>query len=84
MLYNRLKKAKIIARKVFYKYNGKYPEQVTPEEARLYNGGVEAHLGTYRKTKVLCSGYCCGNPRKHFKEKTLAEKKADVDMKQQL
>jgi len=27
-----------------------------------------------------CSGYCCGNPRKWFGEKTLQEKRADESM----
>jgi hypothetical protein len=26
-----------------------------------------------------CSCYMCGNPRKHFNEKTIAERKSDLD-----
>lgn len=29
-----------------------------------------------------CSCFMCGNPRKHWKEKTLQEKKADLDEKE--
>ena len=31
-----------------------------------------------------CSGYCCGNPRKHFKDKTVQEKKAELTFKEEL
>lgn len=82
MNYNRLKKAKQIARKTFRNYNGKYPEHV--ENPEIYTGGIESHLGLYRKTQKPCSNYCCGNPRKHFGEKTVQEIKSDEDFKQQL
>lgn len=84
MNYNRLRKAKQIARKTFRNYSGKYPEHIQPEEAKKYTGGVDSHLGLYRKTKVPCSCDCCGNPRKHFGEKTIQERKADEDFNQQL
>ena len=32
---------------------------------------------------TLCSGPCCGNPRKWFKEKTIQERKADEREKEQ-
>jgi hypothetical protein len=84
MYYKRLKKARRIARKTFKRYNGKYPEEISPDEAKHYVGGVETHLGSYRKTKVPCSCPMCGNPRKYFGEKTVQEKKSDEDFKQQL
>lgn len=44
----------------------------------------EVFVGRYRKTQVFYSGPCWGNPRKWFGEKTVQEKKADINMKQQL
>tara|TARA_Y100000034_G_scaffold43022_1_gene52563 strand:- start:43 stop:267 length:225 start_codon:yes stop_codon:yes gene_type:complete len=32
----------------------------------------------------MCSQYCCGNPRKWFKEKTRQEMKANVDFQEEL
>ena len=72
MHYQRLKTAKRKARKVYDKYHNWFPID------------KDRFLGIYRKTKVFCSGPCCGNPRKHFNEKTPQEKKADEDYKQQL
>lgn len=40
--------------------------------------------GFYSSTRVPCSGSCCGNPRKHFNEKTVQEQKADEDYRDQL
>ena len=34
-------------------------------------------LGLHAATPKLCSGYCCGNQRKWFGEKTVQERKAD-------
>jgi hypothetical protein len=33
------------------------------------------NLGIYRKTKVFCSSWCCGNPRRHYGVPTRQEKK---------
>lgn len=33
---------------------------------------------------AFCDRWCCQNPRKTLKEKTLQEKKADLDMKDQV
>ncbi|MDY0143677.1 MAG: hypothetical protein RBR97_17465 [Bacteroidales bacterium] len=82
MNYNRLQKAKKIARETFRNYNGVYPEHV--DRPQVYQGGLDAHLGLYRKTRKICSGPCCGNPRKHFGEKTRQERKSDDDFKQYL
>ncbi len=35
-------------------------------------------------TPVLCSGPCCGNPRRHFGELTIQEKKANETQLDQL
>lgn len=75
MHYQRLKTAKRKAKKVFDKYHDWFP---------VDNIDKDRFLGIYRKTKVFCSGPCCGNPRRHFNEKTIQEKKADEDYRQQL
>ena len=84
MNYNRLIKARQIARKTFRLYNGKYPEHISEGDAKRYKGGIDSHLGLYRKTQKPCSRACCGNPRKHFKEKSKKEIISDEDFKQQL
>jgi len=84
MNHNRLKKANQIARKLFKMYNGDYPEHISEDDAKKYRSGIDTHLGIYRKTRKVCSGACCGNPRKHFHEKSRKEIIADEDFKQQL
>lgn len=37
-----------------------------------------------KTTSCPCSSYCCGNPRKHFKHKTVQEKKADLAFKEEV
>ena len=73
MLYQRLKIAKRKAKRINNRYNYWFKQ---PDEPKL--------LGKYRKTKRFCSCWMCGNPRRHFNEKTIQEKKADDDYKQQL
>ncbi|MBW1848949.1 MAG: hypothetical protein JRJ27_17810 [Deltaproteobacteria bacterium] len=73
MHYNRLQIANKIARKTFKNYHGKFPEEV--KNPNYYHPSVEGMLGIYRKTQKLCSGYCCGNPRKWFGELTPQERK---------
>lgn len=41
-------------------------------------------FGMYRSTRCFCSRACCGNPRKHFGELTLAEVKSNIDFREQL
>lgn len=36
------------------------------------------------KTPCICSGHCCGNPRKWFCEPTIQERKAEEDFRNQL
>ena len=36
-----------------------------------------------RYTRVLCSGPCCGNPRRHFGERTVQERKFDEQANEQ-
>jgi hypothetical protein len=77
----RLHTANKIAKKQFKKYHPEAPILRYPtDEEFLGEGGrpftMRAVLGYYRKTKVFCSGVCCGNPRRHFGEITRQEKKA--------
>lgn len=65
MNYNRTKQANRIARRTFRKYHGFYPEHYDPDRHGRYVHGFDAIIGTYRKTRVLCSNpSCCGNPRR--------------------
>lgn len=41
------------------------------------NGLDDAKVGIRAHTPHICSCYICGNPRKHWKQKTLQELKAD-------
>ncbi len=88
MLYPKLEIADRIARKTFWMYHRSYPEHLTVAERLQFVGGVEAHLGYFRKTRVPCSGECCGNPRRHGtsrKEKlTLQERRSDIDFEEQI
>lgn len=38
---------------------------------------TDAALGICTNTPATCSGICCGNPRRHFGEVTIQEKKAN-------
>lgn len=77
MHYLRLKRARQVAQKQWRREQRWFtPNNLSRPE--------EVFKGIYRKTRVFCSGPCCGNPRRHFGEKTIQEKKADIDMKQQL
>jgi excinuclease UvrABC ATPase subunit len=49
-------------------------EEITPE-------AVGKHASTHNRP---CSCEMCGNPRKFFNEKTLSEKKAEIDLKEQM
>jgi len=33
----------------------------------------------HRDTTKLCGGVCCANPRRKYKEKTIQERKAELD-----
>lgn len=45
------------------------------------DGEIERHM---RYTRVPCSGPCCGNPRHHYGQPTLQERRADEAMMAQL
>jgi len=64
----RLRVAKKKAEKVFAKYHPK-DQELRMEHYSWYKPWTEEQLGRmkgiYRKTKVFCSGVCCGNPRRY-------------------
>ena len=75
----------IVANKVALKTYRKYEKcspwtwvKSHPFEAAIISNLEEflSHGVTpYRKTKVFCSGPCCGNPRKFFNEVPIQERK---------
>jgi len=87
MLQPKLRVADRIARKVFRNYHGFFPEHIPTKYQHTYSPSIDGILGIYRKTKVVCSGECCGNPRKHgvsLKEKlTLQERRSVINFKEQ-
>ena len=66
----RLLVARHIAEKVFKKYEGFNPRNLKQNGNHRYTRWTDDELhrvvGTYRKTKVPCSCYMCGNPRRHW------------------
>lgn len=44
----------------------------------------EKQIGRLAHSPAICSCYMCGNPRKHFKQKTRQEVKADAALVAQL
>jgi len=70
MLGTRLAVARRKAEKVFKRYEGFSPRNKN-QSGRRYRSWwtkdeLERTLGIYRKTKVPCSCYMCGNPRRHW------------------
>ena len=56
--------------------------------ARIWNKSgstvEEDHLIKDAEHLKMCSCTACGNPRKHFKEKTIQEKINDIDFKEEI
>ena len=72
-----------LAKRTFKAYNG-YAPNLVPEDQRTYfKGGVDSHVGRYRKTRKPCSCRACGNPRKYLgnskNAKTFQEIKSDLE-----
>ena len=44
----------------------------------------EKQIGIFAHSSKGCSCMMCGNPRKHFKEISIAEKKADLDFNEEV
>jgi len=65
MIGKRLKTANKIARRLY----------------KIYQDESPAIIGKYRKLRKPCSCFMCGNPRKHFKLKTIQELKAEEKFK---
>lgn len=68
--YRRLKKAR-----VDYHYWGR---------GTALMSWTKAHLGMAVETPCSCSCPMCGNPRKHFSQRTLAELKSQGSSEEQL
>ena len=87
MNYKGLYQGRKIARKMFKRHHGFYPEHIPTMKVHIYRQGIDGVLGVYRKTKVPCSNpLCCGNPRKmkRTKQLTMQERKALIDEVEQL
>lgn len=78
MNHNRTRAADRIAREVFRKIHGKYPEHIVLSDHGWDNELIDKVLGSYRKTRCFCSGFCCGNPRGHYGQPTIQERKAAI------
>ncbi len=68
MIGKRLWRAKKEAERVFKKYEGFNPRN-KKQPGKYYKwteDEIQRVLGIYRKTKVPCSCYMCGNPRRHW------------------
>jgi hypothetical protein len=69
LLGQRLDKAKKISRRVFRFY---HPGWTLKDFAKV---DINRLLGIYRKTRVPCSCFRCGNPRRYFNELTIQERR---------
>lgn len=71
------------SKKAFRKWHGVNPDALerhpwdthSIDYYREHPDWMKSTLGTYRKTRVVCSGPCCGNPRKWRGEVTRQEMK---------
>lgn len=81
MLGKRLRNATIKADYVFEKYHGHYPWDENLLEIRPFwtKEEIARTVGIFRKTKVPCSCYMCGNPRRYFRELTFGEIRQHLD-----
>ena len=51
-------------------------------ENKMLGEYTDHHKVRHEDTTTQCSCYMCGNPRKHFGEKTIQEKKFDQSSKE--
>ena len=78
---NRLVIANKIAAKAFKKWHGFNPRnKKQPRRDKLTEYEIERFLGIYRKTRVPCSCYMCGNPRRHWGYITIREARQMLDV----
>lgn len=79
----RLAVAQHKAERVFKKYEGFSPHNAKQPGWHLRSRWTEDELqrvvGIYRKTKVLCSCYMCGNARRHWGYLPIREVKQHQD-----
>jgi hypothetical protein len=80
---SRLRKAQLIAEKVFKHYEGFSPrnEKLKGVGGRptITDDDIRRFVGWYRKTKVPCSCFMCGNPRRHWGVITIAEARQQLE-----
>ena len=71
----RLEVARRKAARIFKRYHGFSPNNGNHEEEFLTwsEEDIKRLVGIYRKTKVPCSCYMCGNPRRHHGFITMQE-----------
>jgi len=48
-------------------------ERIKRKRRDYWNGGI----GHRWNTPAVCSGPCCGNPRKHFGQRTVQERRTE-------
>lgn len=74
MLGKRMVRANTVAARLVWIHFNRYGAALSLDNPRysLYRQKI---FGTYRKCRTVCSCPGCGNPRKHFGEVTLQEKK---------
>jgi hypothetical protein len=79
----RLLVAQRKAEKVFKKYEGFNPRNEKQSgfscRQRWTKDELRRIVGTYRKTKVPCSCYMCGNPRRHWGYLPMREVRQHLD-----
>lgn len=72
---NGLRRAKALASRIDFFYSDRgslnFEHRITKEE------WIEHQSHKLRKTTKQCSSWCCGNPRRHFGEKTIQERRED-------
>ncbi len=85
MIGKRLIRANEVADRMFYIYHFMYEGDQTDYKRWFRSDlSIKEIRGSYRKTKVPCSSWCCGNPRKWWNTLTPQEKKANDDYEFQL
>jgi len=83
MLGHNIIKAQTVAKRIFRKYHG-HEVDLNMDHYQNSQKRVDQIRGTYKKTKVPCSWFCCGNPRKWTGKQTLQETKSDMSFAEQL
>ena len=61
-----------------------WPDRYNYEENEEYREGVHFRACFNANTAAACSCYMCGNPRKHWGDITVQEKKSNISYREQL